>query len=251
MSISAATTLVIGFQNCAPSKYNYASAEEASLDKTCSESTVQSEASQVKVLFLMDLSGSNLTTDANKVWRTQALDSVLSKYGNSSHFFFGFVNFMNSSATSLIQSGSSPIFSNQLPEINSAMVSFQNTADSGGTPYRKAISKAYEMISADIQSSRSTDILYSVIFISDGQPSDYSNISQIETDAKALVDLAPDRVILNSIFYYNSSRSSYSSDETKYLNAFAKAGQGKLAVANTNESVNVNSLINVTKTICK
>lgn len=252
-TILAVSTLLIGFQNCAPNKYAYAVAEQetTAASKSCTNVTTQSAAEEMRILFVIDQSGSNKNTDPTKKWREQALRSILNKYKYNSKFAFGFITFSVESARSLVYHNDRPAFTKSSQDIEDALGQFLDSTDEGGTPYKSALSLSKQMISYDKTANNGDAFKYSVVLISDGQPSDYSRVSELTADAKAILAISADHIVLNSVFYYDSNIvGSNAGDFTKYLAEFANLGSGKFVVANTNQSLDMNNLISMTSLVC-
>lgn len=245
--------ILIGFQNCAPSKYSFAeSASTAAIGKTCVPSTTNISNQKVKVLFVLDNSGSNVNnngrpgTDPEKVWRSGVLNKMIDKYSARSNFNYGLISFKNDSATSIVDARSG--FSGDLSVVRQAVANFENIEDKGSTPYKKALSLAYQMISDDIKSNPNDKSAYSVIFTSDGQPSDYKDPIEVITDATAIMALAPGQIVINSVFYYIDASQKV---DLRYLENIATTGNGAMITANSEESIDINDIIQVPSTVCQ
>lgn len=142
----------------------------------------------VKVLFLVDKTGSNKDnsntaaqndgTDPTKSWRLNAINDLrdnlsLSIFSFNITLFRGNHTNINDGyryggaggelTKSLING-----FSNDPTTINSAISAFESDPDQGKTPYEAALAKAKATISADILTDNISK--YSVILVTDGHP---------------------------------------------------------------------------------
>ena len=257
LALSLGTVLM--FQNCSPSKYSFAQAELASLEttKTCTISEMESTES-VKVLFLIDNSGSNVEhtvnrmptpgTDPEKKWRTSAMRSLINTYSNKENFHYGFISFKGDRSESLIYENDQPSFSNNIDIIESALYDFSNIKDEGSTPYRSALLLAKEMILQDMEKNdENARNLYTLVFVSDGQPSDYKYVSELSSDAQKIMNLAQDRININSIYYYSSGKAT----STTYLEELARVGQGSIIKANTSDQIIITDRLSLPTEVCK
>jgi len=206
----------------------------------------------VKILFLMDTSGSNTGTDGTdigKKWRTQVLQNVISRYQSKSNFYYGLATFQNSSATPQITVDSKAVFSNQMDIVNQGIDRFEATPDDGRTPYQPTLMLAKDLIAQDLAKNPSSETSYVVVMISDGRATDYPNgPDSIIPDAQAVMAVAPKQITLNSVYYYAAAAIA---TDTPYLQNIAKVGQGNFITANSNESLQIDDVIKVPQTVCK
>ncbi len=256
--IALSLITVLMFQNCSPSKYSFAQAEMASLEtaKTCTISEMENS-ENVKVLFLIDNSGSNVEhmvnriptpgTDPEKKWRMSAMRGLINTYANKENFHYGFISFKGDRSESLIYENDHPSFSNNVDIIESALYDFSRISDEGSTPYRSALLLAKDMILQDMErNDENSRNLYTLVFISDGQPSDYRYVSELSADAKQIMSLAPERISINSVFYYSVNATS-----TTYLEELARVGQGSMIKANTSDQIIISDRLSMPTEVCK
>lgn len=144
--------------------------------------------SPVKVLFLIDKTGSNKDnsntpaandgTDTTKAWRLNAINDLRNNLplnifsfnitlfrGNHTNIKDGYrYGGAGGDLTKSLIDG----FSNDSATINSAISTFQADPDQGKTPYEAALEKARQIISKDILTDNISK--YSVILVTDGHP---------------------------------------------------------------------------------
>lgn len=255
-------SLLLGFQNCSNAKFttdassdvlNAVTGNNGGDDPTCSPTTATSN-KIVKVLFVMDTSGSNagesgsIPSDPNKTWRSHVLNDFISAYSSKSNFYYGLITFQGTSAKAQIKSGGSGIFSNSSSVVQAGVNSFMNTADSGNTPYKAALTMAKGIISADLAANSAQKAAYAVVMISDGQATDYRDPSDVIPDAQAIVNLAPSQVSLNTVYYYPTS---FVDSQTKYLRNIATTGGGQFLIANSSATLKIDDAIQIPGLSCQ
>lgn len=247
---------LISFQNCSKAHF-VADPNVSSLnstnggdDSTCRPNTMTSN-KIIKVLFVVDTSGSNAGangTDLNKRWRSETITDFINQYSGKTNFHYGLITFQGSSAKGHILVNGTAGFSNDMTVVQSGYDSFMNTADSGSTPYKAALLMAKNTISADLAANPAQKASYVMLMISDGQAKDYSSPDQVIPDAKAIVAVAPEQVALNSVYYYSSA---FDDSQTTYLRNISTVGKGSFIVANSNQVLSVNDVIQLPPTNCQ
>ena len=211
----------------------------------------------VKVLFVVDNSGSNVNingTDIDKKWRLATINKFIQTYQNKSNFYYGLITFQNSVATPQIRSGDVGIFTNNLSMVTQGVANFASTPDAGATPYQAAINLTKQMINEDLKLKSSKPTAYVVVMISDGYPSDSrytetNGIANLKADTKTLVDMAPGMIGVNTVFLYNAVKPSSAGKEP--LQAMAAVGGGTFIIADSNQTVSIADSIKVPQEICK
>jgi uncharacterized protein YegL len=245
---------VVAFQGCAKTEFSNATEASESLAAAASicQTALIDTTRTVKVLFLVDASGSNVSesTDPKKQWRAAAINDLVNRYGARSNFHFGLVTFQGSSAKSQIMtSAGKGIFSNQNSEIQAGIQRFMANQDAGATPYKSALSMAKSLISQDMIDHANENAVYSVVMVSDGAPTDYSTPEAVIPDVQSIVGLAADRITLNGVFYYNSA-SAIVSAHMQFMKNVGTYGKGSFIVANSSQSIQLDDVIKVQKEIC-
>lgn len=201
----------------------------------------------IKVLFIVDVSGSNGITDPGKVFRVKEIETLFNAYKNKSNFSWGLIKFGGSTASSVMDSPAtriSPaiakIFGNS-SEMAAAIASFKNVPDSGGTPYSPAFSLAATGISTD--SNKTSQTKYINVFISDGAPSDSSDINVLKSYVSNLLQQSPGQATLSTVYY--GSVNAAASDR---LSAMATEGKGMFINMNSfpqGTIINIEDIIKV------
>ncbi|MFZ3229469.1 MAG: vWA domain-containing protein [Pseudobdellovibrio sp.] len=206
----------------------------------------------VKVLFLIDTSGSNAGksgTDDGKKWRADVLNTFIASYGSKSNFYYGLATFQGSMATPQIMMDKKSFFTNNLNVVKDGISRFMATPDKDSTPYKPALKLAQQMIADDLATQPESETSYIVVMISDGGATDYNdNSDNIIPDINSIVALAPKQISMNSVFYYGAKKDL---SQTKYLENIAKIGQGTFITANSSESLKIDDVLKVPKTICQ
>jgi uncharacterized protein YegL len=267
---------LLGFQNCSKVAFT---TDEASLATVKSDATGNSKnntnssgddtacrvdliasTKNVKVLFLIDTSGSNADssggagTDPGKTWRLNTVNSFISAYGNKPNFEFTFATFQNSSAKALLTNSSGQgIFSKNMNDINQAIADFKNTKDAGYTPYDAALALVSNIIAYDQSVTTTKDAGYVVIMVSDGTPTnssytDKNGMINLTNDVNAILAQAPGQVSLNTVYLYNKSAPTAS--DKAYLQKISSLGSGAFIEASSNETLQISDTVQVPKTVC-
>lgn len=258
-------SLVLVFQNCSNAKFT-TEVDPSTLnavtgsddpnggdDPNCHPQTVTSN-KIVKVLFVVDASGSNVgeggavASDPKKAWRSSTISNFISAYSSHSNFYFGMISFQGTSAKAQIKVGNNGVFSKDASVVNAGYTSFMNTSDAGNTPYKAALTMAKSIISADLAANAAQQAAYVMVMISDGQATDYKTPDQVIPDASAIRALAPGQVSLNTVYYYPQA---FVESQTKYLRNIASIGGGQFLTANSSQTLKIDDVIQVPGTSCQ
>lgn len=228
-------------------------AQPQNADGICKTSVVN-PAKKVKILFLVDSSGSNfgefgtVPSDPTKKWRANTLRKYITQYVGKENIFFGLALFKGTSAKAKITVDSQPGFSNNRAEVAEGFRGFLRTADGGNTPYKAALKMAKDMIAADLQKNSADQASYSVVTISDGHATDYKNPQDVIPDAASIVELAPSRITLNSVFY---SARKVRSAVPPYLKSIADIGNGAFIMASSLKSLKLDDVVQLPAVSCQ
>lgn len=256
-------SLVLVFQNCSNAKFttdvdanalNAVTGDPNGGDDASCRPTTVSSSKIVKVLFIVDTSGSNAgeggaaPTDPQKKWRSATLSNFISAYQNRSNFYFGMITFQGTSAKAQIKVGNNGVFSQDMSVVNAGYNSFMNTADSGNTPYKAALSMAKSIISADLAANAAQKAAYAVVMVSDGQATDYKSPDDVIPDASSIRALAPGQVSLNTVYYYSQA---FVESQTKYLRNISSIGGGQFLTANSSQTLKIDDVIQVPGVSCQ
>ena len=188
----------------------------------------------VKILIILDDSGSMATSDEN--FRRldaskQLIDLLLPKDG----IFFGIENFQNGQPQMLTNA---PYFTHERSPLDSALSQGLH-APAGNTPYLGVLSLAHTALTADIQANpeMSTRTRYVVLLLSDGAPTDelFPPYPQIQDVAKMIKGLENGTIHAGEVTIHtafvrspaNTSNSNNPQDGINLLTEIAKIGEGE------------------------
>ena len=197
-----------------------------------------------KVLFVVDQSGSNNTTDPGKTRRRNAMTKFYQAHSDNNYIQWGFISFQEATATPFIEFG---YFQNGIA-FQAALTRFSTTIDAGGTPYKAAITKVGDAIDSDIAAGIAagdeTEPNYEIIFLSDGVPTDYDNPindGNIFADITKLLKKAEGRLHFSTVYYNVSGLADIQASER--LKQMAEVGLGKFQDASNGEDIDIDELI--------
>lgn len=266
---------LLGFQNC--SKVAFTTDEIASAnikngitgdstsgggDDTNCRVDIANSTKPVKILFLIDTSGSNASnngaagTDVGKTWRLNTINSFINAYGAKSNFQFAFATFQGTTASALLTNSSGQgVFTNNMTDINQAISDFKNIEDKGNTPYDAALSIVRSMIRYDQSSGTAKEAGYVVVMISDGSPTNTSytdsknGMNNLTSDVNAVLAEAPKQISLNTVFLYNQAVPTAS--QKSYLQKISSLGSGAFIEASSNQTIQISDTVQVPSTSCQ
>lgn len=244
--------------------------------------TYEEIATPVKVLFLVDKTGSNLDnantsaaydgTDPNKSWRINSINNLRNNL-SLDLFSFNITLFRGShtnindgnryggaggEVTKSLMNG----FSNNLSVINGAMSTLASDPDKGKTPYQAALAKARDIIKNDIKNDSVSK--YSVIMVTDGYPDpnivtktncgSRSCSSENAADADVPASIAKAREFVKEIVDINPSRVNVNtvyyfsegqrkSTPVSILSNMADAGKGAFIEAASNQAIDFKNVV--------
>jgi len=272
---------LVGFQNCSQVSFTPDEAASAAIKNSITGDSTNSSSGpnvtnsgddancrvdlinstkNVKVLFLIDTSGSNASinggpgTDVGKVWRLSTINSFISAYGSKPNFEFGFATFQGTSASALITSNMHGIFTKNPAEVSQAISDFKNIKDEGNTPYDAALAIVRDMINYDQQRMAAKDVGYVVVMVSDGSPTNTSytdsrnGMTNLTNDVNKILAEAPGQISLNTVYLYNQAAPTAS--QKAYLQKISSLGSGAFIEASSNQTVQISDTVQVPKTVC-
>ena len=217
-----------------------------------------------RIIFIVDQSGSNgvatknngtvpctssdtnctPATDPNKTFRGTAIQKFFDKYQSKGNFSWSFLTFQGNSAYTLIGNSASTAISSDQAAMQGAIDTFRATTDEQGTPYKKALQLAKNVIAADPGLNGSRSPQYAVVFVSDGFPTDYGN-DYMAADINALLGVASDRITLSTIYYGQVQDPA----AIELLTKMAERGKGRFANAENVNDLQIDDVI--PEQICK
>ncbi len=196
----------------------------------------------LNVLFIIDISGSNSSTDPGKTRRTGAIRSFFDIYKTNPYMNWGLEVFSGSKAKHLINTSEGQNFSNS-QDFEMALSDFQSEKDGDATPYLSALALGQSAVSKYVEHTTSKKIEtgnFHIIFISDGEPTDSSNTQDIIKAVENFKLLTTDEVKLSTV-YYNTRQNN--NNAIVLLEEMAKIGKGKFKNASQGEAIDLSELI--------
>lgn len=265
---------LLGFQNC--SKVSFTTEDLASTaikngstgdsnnagdDTNCRVDLINTT-KNVKVLFLIDTSGSNASnngapgTDVDKVWRLKTINNFIDKYHSKPNFEFGFAYFQGTKSLPLITaSNGQGLFTKNMTEVNQAIDKLKAIKDEGNTPYDAGLAVVRDMIHYDQAQMAAKDVGYVLVMVSDGTPTNTSytepvnGMNNLSSDVKSIMAEAPGQISLNTVYLYNQAAPTAS--QKSYLQKISSVGSGAFIEANSNQTVEISDSVQVPSTVCK
>ncbi len=141
--------------------------------------TIEKTTENLRIIFMVDNSGSTLETDPSQLVRVQTIRDFLAKYQSKINFTYSFGYFSDETSvfnttTQKFQSSSVPqnVFGTAV-DIAQALKLFTKVSPNGATNYEPALTAVQSMIVQDPHVS--TPWNYVLIFMSDGQPTDIND----------------------------------------------------------------------------
>lgn len=204
----------VAFQNCAQTNFSAGSDDGSSTGQggngyspgsgdllaICNKTSFETVTKKLKILLVVDNSGSVLQTDPQS-FRQASIQNLITKYAGKANFSWQIVLFNGTTARALINKNGNvndPVFSNAAAA-QQALEVFKSEVGVGNTPYLSAISMAEQAIRSDADLT-ATDALYVTMFMSDGQPTDAQDRDILAAE-KAMLDRAPSRITFNSLYF--------------------------------------------------
>jgi hypothetical protein len=248
----AAVSILLPFQNC--SKATFSAAPNSIHAASSCYHELQRTTEPVKAILVLDMSGSNwegIGSDPDKSVRAGSMQEFYNEYKTKTNFSWGLIAFKSTYAMGLLNGGSqaNEVFGDAA-KMQAGINYFSSIKDELQTPYKAAIRMVSDLISSDTSASPTTR--YVVVFLSDGNPTDYPNTAagntSIRNDVGALVDLRPDHISFNSIYYGPAD-----ADASSRMHMMADVGKGQFLDTNNNPSgktFNISDVIGVPGSNC-
>lgn len=216
--------------------------------------TIGTSKKPIRVMFMVDNSGSTLTTDPNKVYRLKSLQKFQMDYGSNTNLSYTFSYFAGTSSNNydvpnnkfVTSIPASPVGNSS--QLASALSKYDGVNPNGNTPYKAAFTALGNLVNADAGGQD-----YAVAFLSDGQPTDVSgeaNLRKLVSDLKAVAAGKGRALTVNTIYFGDpNDKGSFSN-----LDAMAKEGNGQFVDTNligAGGSLVINDVINVPGANCQ
>lgn len=235
--------ILVGYQNCDNTRLalvKQASIENIKTNGEICAGTPSTYENYTKVMFVVDKSGSNSTTDTNK-YRVNTISSFYQKHQENAFVQWGLVVFNGNTSEAYINSGSpqQPTFSADVGTVTTAITKIGTAADAGATPYKSALAMARSGINYDLTMNPGQASTYVVVFLSDGQPTDYgapADETAIMSDVDSLVKMG--RVTLSTVYYGPADAVA-----SGRLSKMAQAGAGRFLDTNIDGRIPIDHLI--------
>jgi hypothetical protein len=273
IGLSLAATMLACFQNCAatnpiqfgtlktaadssaptpsPSPAPAPSPSPSSSSTSC---TVEQVAQNLRILFMVDNSGSTSSTDPHDSQRVATVQTFLNTYGSKTNLTYSYSYFAQKAMTYDADSNSfdaNPVrvFLNAT-QTGAALTMFKSLNTSDDTYYDVAFSQITSIINSDNPATNNES--YVVIFMSDGQPTDLggsanNQLSGVTTLAKNIIGLAPTGHITLSTVYFGPNNDSQSENNLKTM---AGVGGGQFIDTNITTQYSIDNLVTVPITAC-
>lgn len=218
--------------------------------------TIQSVNRNLRIIFMVDDSGSTKTTDPNDTNRVATVQNFINTYGSKTNLTYSYSYFGDNASTYSISgnnfgSSAANVFGDAA-DAQSALNKFEAlpVGGAGSTNYDNAFSRIKNIISADDPSQN--DQSYVVVFMSDGQPTDLGSgatnqingITQLAHDLMALA--VSGRITLSTVYFGPATDTQAQNN----LQTMAALGSGQFVNTNTTTSFSIDNLITVPGTAC-
>ena len=209
----------------------------------------------LRILFMVDNSGSTKTTDPQKTHRISTVQTFLNNYGSKTNLAYSYSYFGGTALTydavlnQFVASSTTPV--GNATQAGGALTLFETLGTaSGGTSYGAAFAALNTLVTNDELAAQGEG--YVVIFMSDGQPTDIgksadAQITAITTLTNSLLQVAGSgRLTFSSVFFGNSS----DAQSVSNLSTMAKLGGGQFVDTNVTTNLSIDNLITVPTQDC-
>ncbi len=212
----------------------------------------------IRVMFMIDNSGSTLTTDPNQYYRVQTIQKFITDYGANANLTYNFGYFAGTTATAydmmtnMFVTGSAQHAVGSSAQLSTALLAYENVAINSGaaTPYQAGANSLKATISADELAGGKQD--YAIVFMSDGQPTDISGAANLKAlvDTLSMVASGNSSAITFNTIYFGPSNSTAAMAN---LQLMATEGAGQFVDTNKLAAggLVINDVINVPGASCK
>jgi hypothetical protein len=201
--------VLAGFQNC--SGVDFSSVQASSSNNvqtvtppggpTCS-TVIQNYSGDLRVIVMVDDSGSTATTDPQYQVREATLEAFIAKYSAKTNFTYAFGEFAKDQASvydeitrNFVSSSSGTFGANQISpfggsaDLTDALNLFVTIPNKGDTPYGIGVKAITNIIQNDITTGLLAPV-YSVIFMSDGMPDPNEDVPTLQSHVQSVLAAA-------------------------------------------------------------
>jgi len=174
-SMISFAVLSLAAASCGKAPADFTASERASQGEGC---TVETTTRALRILVMVDNSGSTDKTDPSQAYRVQTLRTFLADYGSHANLSYGFGYFdddayLYDANGGRFTSGSASLPFGSAATIAAALDTYHaSIPPAGNTGYGAAFGALRSAIAQDEASGQRSD--YAVVFMSDGQPTDVS-----------------------------------------------------------------------------
>ena len=200
----------------------------------------------VKIMFVIDTSGSNNTTDPNGLKRVNGISGLMEGLSRQEHtdYEYGVIIFEGRARSLINNMDSQPEFTDDLARVSTVIEEIKRNPAGGGTRYLPALEETKRVIDLDIQTDLREDIRYMILFISDGQPM-HESIDKILSKTSSVVEESDREVNLSTALYGSHS----SSGPEELLIDMADRGNGHSVNFENDETWDLNLMLPVPNVI--
>lgn len=195
---------------------------------------------KVKIVYVVDVSGSNDTTDPDQKIRAGSISRFYNTYSTKTNFGWNGISFAGTSATTRLAEGDGK-------SVQDLIDWLMNHDDDGDTPYVASLDKTEEVIKSLTNVDAETK--YVVVYVSDGRPDPYVDDDTLKKEVDDISATYPGRVSFNTVYYGPAS-----DDASNRLKMMAQRGGGNFLDTNKNSTgpnFNISDLVIVPGEICE
>jgi hypothetical protein len=242
-----------GSSSSDPSSNQVPSPSSTPVCSTVLETTQQN----LRIMFMMDNSGSTDVTDPDKYYRVKTVKDFLQTYSTKQNFSYSFAWF--SDTAKVVQSNPFKVVSTTTQPfgdasfLSQALTTYSTYSNGGGTQYFVAFNTLQSMIINDATAASQWN--YVIVFLSDGQPTDVQTNDQLTTavnSLKATIAAKGHLLTMSTVYFGPASGSDPTADQAiSRLTAMAQAGNGQFLDTNqTGGVLNIGDVITVPGQVC-
>ena len=187
----------------------------------------------LKIIFVVDISGSNTSNDPNGSKRADNIDQfVQSLEDGEGEYQYGLILFDDRATPSFFEPNRTR-FTENPEEFYKSTDWIRRASANGGTTYGVALGAAQAAIEDDMNKFPDQRNLYTVLFISDGEPGDdpFAGVDD-------LLEASPGNIYLSTAYY-----GSHGNDAINILQDMADAGNGNFVNFEDGEHWNLDDLL--------
>ncbi len=234
-----------------PSKASSLAQSNPTPTPTC-KITIGSSNKDIRILFMLDNSGSTNQTDPSQAIRVQTIQKFNADYGGKSNLTYYLGYFMGTTASMFnmldarFENGLASNAIGNSAQLTTALTAYDAVPPNGNTPYKAAFNSIEGTIKADIATGAKQD--YVVVFMSDGQPTDIAspvttNLNSLVNSLKSVASGASAGLSLSTVYFGPAT------DTTSISNLQGMATLGGGQFVDTNKlaagGLVINDIINI------